>query len=229
MSGVLVTLAVTAVLLVAHEIGHFVAARLCGLQVRALVLGLGPAVRQWERQGTVYRLGAIPIGGYVRYAETPADAARRGARALVVLAGPLANVLVAALLLAIDFAHLGVAGAVARAFDSTGDILLRVAQTAVGLVTGAPVETDSPAAVARIAGESLAYGPRGVMRFAAVLSLNLAVMNLVPIPILDGGRLLLLVVEAILGRALRPRPLLWLALTGLFLLGAFVMLIVLAP
>ncbi|MBN1556752.1 MAG: RIP metalloprotease RseP [Lentisphaerae bacterium] len=48
-----------------HELGHYVAARLCGLVIDAFSIGFGPAV--WKRRigRTVYRVGCLPLGGYV--------------------------------------------------------------------------------------------------------------------------------------------------------------------
>ncbi len=48
-----------------HELGHFLAARLFGMVVETFSIGFGPAIWSWRRQGTVYKIGWIPLGGYV--------------------------------------------------------------------------------------------------------------------------------------------------------------------
>ncbi|MDZ4198989.1 MAG: site-2 protease family protein, partial [Kiritimatiellia bacterium] len=48
-----------------HELGHFLVARLCGLTVEAFSIGFGPALWQRKRGGTLYKIGALPFGGYV--------------------------------------------------------------------------------------------------------------------------------------------------------------------
>jgi len=61
-----------------------------------------------------------------------------------------------------------------------------------------------PLAIADAAQTSVKRGPNGVLQLAAILSLSLAILNLLPIPILDGGHIMLLVVERIKGRRLSP-------------------------
>lgn len=51
-----------------HELGHFLAARACGVRVLTFSLGFGPKLVAWEKNGTVYQLAAFPLGGYVRMA-----------------------------------------------------------------------------------------------------------------------------------------------------------------
>jgi len=48
-----------------HELGHFLAARLCGLVVDTFSLGFGPAIWKRRIQGTEYKICWIPLGGYV--------------------------------------------------------------------------------------------------------------------------------------------------------------------
>ena len=48
-----------------HELGHFLVARWCGLQVDAFSIGFGPAIWQRTVKGVVYKIGVFPLGGYV--------------------------------------------------------------------------------------------------------------------------------------------------------------------
>ncbi len=62
-----------------------------------------------------------------------------------------------------------------------------------------------PLRISQIAGESARWGLVNLFGLMALLSVNLAVLNLLPIPILDGGHLFLLAVEKVIGRALTMR------------------------
>ena len=54
-------------LIAIHEFGHFWVARRCGVKVLTFSIGFGPAIwRRVARDGTEYRIAAIPLGGYVR-------------------------------------------------------------------------------------------------------------------------------------------------------------------
>ena len=50
-----------------HELGHFIAARICGVRVLEFAIGMGPKLfsRKSKKSGTVYSLRVFPIGGYV--------------------------------------------------------------------------------------------------------------------------------------------------------------------
>ena len=90
---------------------------------------------------------------------------------------------------------------------------LAVGKTTVAMVDGlrkmitGKVRADiaGPIGVAHMAGDVAAQGAVPYLEFMAFLSLNLAVLNLVPIPALDGGQFLVLVVEGLLGHALAPK------------------------
>jgi regulator of sigma E protease len=65
--SVLMVLGIGLVIFV-HELGHFIAARLCGVRVETFSLGFGPKLLGWRRGDTVYQLALLPIGGFVRMA-----------------------------------------------------------------------------------------------------------------------------------------------------------------
>jgi len=63
---VLIAILGLALLVLVHELGHFVTARLVGMSPRRFYLGFPPAVLKVTRKGTEYGIGAIPLGGYVK-------------------------------------------------------------------------------------------------------------------------------------------------------------------
>ncbi|MFQ5664173.1 MAG: RIP metalloprotease RseP [Terriglobia bacterium] len=108
---ILVGVFVLGLMVLVHEWGHFVVAKLFGVRVEIFSIGLGPRLFGRKRGDTDYRLSAFPLGGYVRMAgDNPAErragvpgeflSKPRWQRALVVLAGPTTNVLLAIVLLA---------------------------------------------------------------------------------------------------------------------------------
>ncbi len=48
-----------------HEFGHFMVAKLCGVQVNEFSIGMGPVLCKWVRKGTKYSIRALPVGGFV--------------------------------------------------------------------------------------------------------------------------------------------------------------------
>ena len=117
---------VLGVLVFVHELGHYLAARWCGVHVEVFSIGFGQAITSWvDRRGTRWKLAWLPLGGYVKLhgQERPQDvsAAVRASwiagrtfheksvlrRAIVVAAGPIANFVLAMVLFAALFATMG--------------------------------------------------------------------------------------------------------------------------
>jgi regulator of sigma E protease len=74
--GILLTLVVLLIVVMIHEIGHFVTARLTGMRVEEFGIGIPPRARSlWtDKKGTEYTLNWLPIGGFVRiFGENPQD------------------------------------------------------------------------------------------------------------------------------------------------------------
>ncbi len=112
-----------------HELGHYAAGRLFGVKVETFSIGFGRSLLSWtDRKGTNWKIGWMPLGGYVRFA---GDASPAGAedpswralpaheramtfqakplwqRAIIVAAGPIANFLVALVIFAAFFVFYG--------------------------------------------------------------------------------------------------------------------------
>jgi len=94
------------VMILIHELGHFWAALAMGVRVETFSIGFGPRIWGFQRGGTDFRLSAVPFGGYVRMlGEQPGDehavdpqsfqAKARWQRAIVIIAGPLMNIVLA--------------------------------------------------------------------------------------------------------------------------------------
>ncbi|MCC6704135.1 MAG: site-2 protease family protein, partial [Thermomicrobiales bacterium] len=65
-SNALYIIPILAVLIIVHELGHFFAARLCGVKVEEFGIGIPPRVYGRERNGVIWSINAIPFGGFVR-------------------------------------------------------------------------------------------------------------------------------------------------------------------
>ena len=104
------------VLIALHELGHFLAAKACGVQVNEFSIGMGPALLSRKRGETQYSLRVLPVGGYCAMegeegeSDNPRALNRQGFwRQLVIFAaGPLANLLTGFLILMVLYS--GAAG-----------------------------------------------------------------------------------------------------------------------
>ncbi len=66
--GILLTLVVLLIVVMIHEFGHFITARLTGMKVEEFGIGIPPQARKLytDKKGTEYTLNWLPIGGFVR-------------------------------------------------------------------------------------------------------------------------------------------------------------------
>src|SRR5262245_1173707 len=63
---VLAPILVLGILVLVHEFGHFIVAKWCRVGVLKFAVGFGPALLKFRRRDTVYQIGLIPLGGFVR-------------------------------------------------------------------------------------------------------------------------------------------------------------------
>ncbi len=97
-----------------HELGHFWAAKRCGIKVNTFSIGFGPKIFGFQRGETAYKVSLLPFGGYVQMeGENPSEqtgapgefaSASIGNRAFVVAAGPVVNLLFGILVYWVVFA-----------------------------------------------------------------------------------------------------------------------------
>lgn len=151
-----------------HEMGHFLVARWCGVDVDAFSIGFGPEITGFnDRVGTRWKLCWIPLGGYVKFrgdegpasmpdheaAEAATDAERAGmfqnkplaARAAIVAAGPIANFILAIAIFAVVFMSVGRSVTPAIVDDIQADSAAETAGMLVGdqivVIDGKPIDS----------------------------------------------------------------------------------------
>jgi regulator of sigma E protease len=139
---ILAFLFVLGVLVFVHELGHFLAARRIGVRVLTFSLGFGPKLISTKHGDTEFAISAIPLGGYVKMAGESLEDTRSGApdeflskskwqRFQVLIMGPVMNILLAVVVMAIVLAQ----GAEVPAYHDAPPVI-------------AAVKPDSPAAKA---------------------------------------------------------------------------------
>jgi len=107
---IIIGLVVLSVILLSHELGHFITAKATGVRVEEFGLGFPPRLASFKRGETRYSLNAIPFGGFNKLTgeEDPKDprslaGKKRGVRLLILSAGSLMNILLALILFSISY------------------------------------------------------------------------------------------------------------------------------
>ncbi|MBI4091929.1 MAG: RIP metalloprotease RseP [Candidatus Levybacteria bacterium] len=94
-----------------------------------------------------------------------------------------------------------------EAFKFSFMILQGLSEMVINLVLygKSPTGIAGPVGVAQLTGQAVSYGIVATLWFVSLLSLNLAVVNVLPIPALDGGRLFFILIELVTGKKISPR------------------------
>lgn len=117
-------------------------------------------------------------------------------------------------------AHPGPVAALGAAVEETAATVAMMGDTLGQIVTGRRAIEDlgGPIRIAQYSGQSASLGPAALVSFIALISINLGFINLLPIPMLDGGHLLLYALEAVRRRPLDPRVREWAFMSGFALI-----------
>lgn len=207
-----------------HEFGHFLAARLVKIPIQTFSIGFGPAL--WKRQigQTEYRIAWLPLGGYVLPAiedEQQFFTIPAYKRIVMTIGGPLASALLPVICLAImNTCNTGfsITGAIVEPFQKSW-------AAGAQMLTALPQLFSMPGQLLGIVGIVVQGGNyvsgnfSKSLQFLAMMSMNLCIINLLPIPALDGGKILLYIGEKIHPRFVKIHiPLAiagWLLIAGL--------------
>jgi len=185
-----------------HEAGHFVAARAVKIPIRIFSIGFGPVLWRAKKDETEYRICLLPLGGYVLPDvddEEQYFAFSCNARIVMSLGGPIASLVLPFLCFAImDVMTSGV---------SFSSLLIRPAIQVSGtlhkmlvslpLLFSQPRELTGIVGIVAQGGSFISGSAAKSLLFTSLISLNLALLNLLPFPVLDGGKVLLYLLEKI--------------------------------
>ncbi len=221
------TLGILLALILIHEFGHFIVARLFSIKVDRFAIGIGPTVYAFTRGGTLYSFGMLPLGGYVQFREKEEEiesmralgSESKVAQMCVFAAGCGMNLLTAAALFTPMYYFGGTVITPLQVVQVPGkpfwEALLSAVSYTGALFSGLSVGTVVALYEVVIGNASAASGPIGIIHaafgavqngwtttlwFMGLLSVGLAAFNLIPIPPLDGWHLLRVGLEAATGK-----------------------------
>lgn len=117
--------------------------------------------------------------------------------------------------------HVSVLSAIKLSFLNTTRIIENMTLGLVKMIFGkAEANVSGPLGVASMAGQVATLGFVALLNFTALLSINLGVINLLPLPVLDGGYLIMLIFEGISGKKLSTKTLYKIQMVGVAILGS---------
>ncbi len=204
-------LIVFTIVVLVHELGHFLTARRAGVKVYEFSIGFPftpKTATLFRHRETEFTLRLLPLGGFVSFSREGDEDARdlfgvsSFNRALILSAGSLFNIGFAFIALVLVFTfgkHLSLVQAILSSAETVwsaiGGTVAFLVKTLSG--NGSWEGIAGPVGIAVIAGKAAAQGLMNIAYFIGVLSLSLGIMNLIPFPALDGGQLVMLLIETV--------------------------------
>jgi regulator of sigma E protease len=139
--------------------------------------------------------------------------------------GPVGKIGIAAVL---EFERLGPGEAFTTGWTATWTILRRTAESIVMLVRGRASVSDlaGPVGIAKMTGETARQGVGDLFELLALISVNIGFVNILPIPALDGGHLVMVLIEGVRRRPLSTKLKLSIQQVGMILLLALIAVVV---
>lgn len=210
-----------------HELGHFLAAKMCKVGVDEFALGMGPKIisRKSSKDGTIYSLRWILLGGYVKLNDEDFQNSEWYKHLIIIIAGVVFNLIFALIGIWIyiflsDIINVGFFAGFVLGFKLVFAMLKEIYIAVFELFK--TVDTTSlsgPVGVVDVVSSYVSTGFINAVEIFAVLNLNLFVMNLLPIPMLDGGQAVLILIKKLFNKKEMPKfEVVW-NIIGLIILG----------
>ncbi len=297
---IIIAILLFGVIVLVHEFGHFIFAKKNGVTVHEFAIGMGPKLFGVERNGTVYSIRILPIGGFCAMEGEDEESEHPGSfgqksilqRVSIIFAGPFFNLVLAVIFLIPVFIYIGspttkldqitdnspayeahlksgdivksingtevdswnefteiitaskgkelnlvvdrdnknvnvtvtpkkaedgtykigvtcirkksIINAIKESFVTTGQMIVQMITFLKQMITGTVPggfsnSVAGPVGVLSIVSGAAKTGIINLLYLGSIISLNLGIINLVPFPALDGGRLFLLLIEALRG------------------------------
>ena len=191
-----------------HEGGHFLVAKLCKVKVNEFAIGFGPTI--WKKQGkeTKYAIRLIPLGGFVSMEGEDEESEHERSfsnasipkRVAIVASGALVNIIFG--LITYFVLIVAVYKSLTIALEATSEFIKTLAVSLKMLFTGniGIKDLSGPVGISQVVSNTRTFA--NYIYIISAISVSLGITNLLPIPALDGGKILSLIIEAI-----RKKPL----------------------
>lgn len=119
----------------------------------------------------------------------------------------------------VSIEKINIFSAFSKGIVATGNIIKLIFSNTIEMITGKiPLEIAGPLGIAQMTGEAAKLGFLNLLYFTAILSIFIGIFNLLPIPILDGGQIIILAIEKLRGKPLEAGKLNFMYLIGISLM-----------
>lgn len=195
-------LGVSLVILI-HEFGHFLACKFFGVGTPIFSIGFGPTLASIKLGATSFQLALLPLGGYVEISPVDLAALSYAPTVIIMLAGIVFNILFTyGVFLYLSARYKPNEACVAQngGWKCWFSIPTRIqAVLKAFLIEEGQTGLIGPIGIIRMIGHSARLGADFYLFILALISINIAFFNLLPIPFFDGGKIAFYTIEKLTG------------------------------
>lgn len=199
-------------LILIHEGGHYLVAKFCGVRVNEFSIGFGPKIFSKEKNGTMYEIRLIPLGGFVSLEGEEELSENEGSfskasiqkKIAIIAAGALVNIIFGLIVyfIIISYKYCEITNAtlinsILFGLKSAGQLFYEAIIGILNLFTGR-LGIDSftgPIGISSIVAQTSGFVE--FLYLLGVISVPLGITNLLPFVPLDGGKIVIYIIEAI--------------------------------
>jgi regulator of sigma E protease len=212
MISILAFLFVFSVVVLIHEFGHFITAMMLGIKVYEFSIGFpfSPKIATlYRHQETAFTLRLLPLGGFVSFSNDINEGESldflkepQWKRGIIISAGSIFNIVSAFLILIVAYMfikQIHLFDAMIASLQTLETAVVGTVKLIVRIFSGnsSMANLSGPIGIAVMAGKAVNAGFANLLYFTGVLSLSIGILNLLPLPALDGSHLIILAIESL--------------------------------
>jgi len=182
-----------------HELGHFLTSKLFGIATPIFSIGFGPQLLGYQFGDTLFQIAALPLGGYVSIDHVALENKSYLINMAIMSSGILCNFLLSYIIISYLTACINCTPQ-EKEHARAGRIRMRD-RLMQFLKSEGYTGTIGPIGIIGMLGKSILVSSRIFMLVLAILSFNIGMFNLLPLPFLDGGQMIILTFKRLFGNA----------------------------
>jgi regulator of sigma E protease len=202
-----------------HEAGHFVFAHLFNVPTPVFSIGFGPALYKTSFGETIFKITFFPIGGYVELDSELLAQSSYLAKMLIIFGGILFNIAFAYAILL----YYTIRNKLSPSAQFSSSQAIKQTFTTIFTQQNGNTTFVGPIGIIRMIGQSIAINTQLYWFALAIISFNIALLNMIPLPFFDGGKALIYTIEVLCGCTISPSIVWIISVISLAMFMAFIM------
>ncbi len=191
-------------IIVIHEFGHFIFCKFFNVRTSVFSIGFGPKLISYQIWKTQFQIAAIPLGGYVSMNSQDIENLPVSKQLLIMFAGILFNIILSLVIIIYLYAKsrrkIKYHSQISKDSKEKSSELRKLLENKENIEDIGKNQTIGFLGIINLLGIAFRSNFDLFLKLLSIVSLNIAIFNLLPIPPLDGGQIFFVILKAFLGK-----------------------------